>query len=69
MYVKNVINAFWGLTLRLMLMQSLELNFSCQNVAFVLDKNNITHLCTTFDRPQLDRISSADKCFQPNRYS
>ena len=36
-YAQNVINVFWKLTLRHVLMESLELNLFCTNIAFVLN--------------------------------
>ena len=41
---KNVIKAMWRLTLRRRLTQSLELKFSCENVAFFLDIKYINHI-------------------------
>ena len=52
-YVKNAINPILRLTLRRMLTQSLELKFLYENRC-VCPKLQIciTHLRTTFDRPQ-----------------
>ena len=38
-YAKNAINAILRLTLRHVLTESLELNFLCKNIAFVLNNN------------------------------
>ena len=42
-YAQNVINAFWRLTLRHVLTESLKLKFLCENIAFVLNDNYKKH--------------------------